>query len=97
MLAQMRKANVAKISLLIFMTEPSIWRLRHGCKKILQGVPRPRSLSLPKGRVGLYSLRSRRHSAALRVTIPNANARKSAFFAGQEVIFVLVRKFRVAG
>ena len=42
----------------------------------LCSVPRPRSLSLPKGRVGLYSLRSRRHSAALRVTIPNANARK---------------------
>lgn len=29
----MRKANVAKISLLIFMTEPSIWRLRHGARK----------------------------------------------------------------
>ena len=42
----------------------------------LCSVPRLRSLSLPKGRVGLYSLRSRRHSAALRVTIPNANARK---------------------
>ena len=32
----MRKANVAKISLLIFIIEPSIWRLRHGSKKILQ-------------------------------------------------------------
>ena len=35
----MRKANIAKISLLIFIIEPSIWRLRHGSKKILQGVP----------------------------------------------------------
>ena len=33
MLAQMRKASVAKISLLIFMTEPSIWRLRNGVGK----------------------------------------------------------------
>ncbi len=32
-LAQMRKARVAKISLLIFMTEPSIWRLRNGGRK----------------------------------------------------------------
>ena len=30
----MRKASVAKISLLIFMTEPSIWRLRNGVGKI---------------------------------------------------------------
>lgn len=29
-LAQMRKANIAKISLLIFIIEPSIWRLRNG-------------------------------------------------------------------
>ena len=35
-LAQMRKASVAKISLLIFMTEPSIWRLRQPRAKILQ-------------------------------------------------------------
>ena len=35
-LAQMRKANIAKISLLIFIIEPSIWRLRNGREKILQ-------------------------------------------------------------
>ena len=35
-LAQMRRANIAKISLLIFFIEPSIWRLRQGSGKVLQ-------------------------------------------------------------
>ena len=81
-LAPMRKANIAKISLLIFIIEPSIWRLRHGSKKILQGVPRLGWPLSPFAGSGYILTRMRE---------------KSAFFAGQEVIFVLVRKFRVAG
>jgi hypothetical protein len=30
----MHRANIAKISLLIFIIEPSIWRLRHAIQKI---------------------------------------------------------------
>lgn len=79
MLAQMRRANIAKISLLIFIIEPSIWRLRNGSKEILHRCFR----ALPGARrVGLYwqgapcapsapaPLLQRRHSAAPRGHYP---------------------------
>lgn len=85
----MRKANIAKISLLIFIIEPSIWRLRHGSKKILQGVTIPNANAFKnysKDSSQTRVLRNVASSQPKRSCGSKENTSQSAFFTALRIV-----------